>query len=302
MKRAFLHLVLLINILSFNFYAQNYNPRNTVVVVDMDDVFVQSHKFNLGLYFLNLIFLKNPAFLWKMATDSTFYKEIMYMYSKKGINDGGSTYNLAMTAQLYPAFQPYFDSILKKFHTTRSLIDDVIALLRDVKSAGYTIMVATNRDRIGFEIIMSHLHFNSLYYGTPLFDAVLTAQKAPFVQVTTLSNGKRFSKFNPNTKWDNYITSVNAFKPKKAYYEALRSIADKYTQTHANSFDTSKPLLVFFDDLIKNVTGASISGYAIKSFVVPQVNKAEQMRLDLSLLGIIVADTSRLNQSKTISL
>ena len=292
MKNFFLHLILCINLLSLNLYTQNYNPKNTVIAVDMDDVFVQSHKFNLGLYFLNLIFLKNPSFLWKMATDSTFRKEIMHMYSKKGINNGGSTYNLAMTAQLYPAFQSYFDDILTKFHSSRSLIDDVVTLLRDIKSAGYTIIVATNRDRMGFEIIMNQLNFNTLYYDAPLFDAILTAQRAPFVQATTLPDGKRFSTLNPKAQWDTYITCVTAFKPEKAYYKGLRELVDTYATSHTGSFDTQEPSILFFDDQIKNVTGAALSGYGIKAFVVPQADKADQMRLDLASQGVVIPYTS----------
>lgn len=271
---------------------QEYTPDNTVLAFDMDDVFVKTHVFNLATYYLHLLFVKNPSFTWRLLTDTTFRTGIFTINLTKGQNDYGLSYNLARTAALYEPLQSIFDTILERFHSDRSLIPDVINVLRDLKSMGYTLVVATNRDRVGFEITMKHLHFDTLYQGARLFDLIVTTDSIPFIKASTDATGKRFSKKNPLPVYDGYIKSIAPFKPSKQYFENLRNFINEYAKSTSHLHEKN-PHIIFFDDQQKNVDGAKKSNADITAFFVPKNHKGQAIKKALASCGIIVPQNER---------
>lgn len=275
------------------------NPRESVIAVDMDDVFISPSMVSILSYAAYSAIFLLPGFWWRKVTDNYFNENLALIFSKgnfvglaeRNLNVdcayGSITFRLAELARIYGPFRQSLDPLLIAIHTKRFLLDQVIEILKKLKDKGYTIVVATNCDRIGFELKMKALNFDTLYNGKRLFDAVVVAGKSDFIKLTTLGNKRRFSKLKPNIVFDKYITTAPAYKPEKAYYQVLRDVVNKYVADHPALFDTLAPHIVFFDDKKKNVIGANVSDLDIHAYQISKKDQAPSMRIGLeSYFGV----------------
>lgn len=291
MKRIPLYLVVFLGILS-NFSLSRANPRSKVFVFDMDEVFVDTNRLKTASSVIVQTLTTIPFFMWKMSTVRGFKKKFNAIFSKENkIKDpahyNNASYKLSQVARLYKPIRKSFDSLMRSIHQTgRYLVKDVASIIKKLKDRGYTVIVATNRDRMGFELTAQKLKFGQLYNGKRLFDAVIVGDAKDFVKETTI-NGKRFSKFTPNEKYNDYITHAPAYKPGRAYYKVVRDVVDRYVAKHSNAFDTPSPDIVFFDDKEQNIKGANTSNLNITAYQVPHTNKGTSVHNNVSRnLGI----------------
>jgi hypothetical protein len=134
---------------------------------------------------------------------------------------------------------------------------------------------------------MKHLHFDTLYYGKPLFDRALVIDSTPFIMATTDASGKRFSQKVPQQQYDFFIQTTPYFKPTKDYFENLRSLVDTFAQT-SSLFAEKSPHIIFFDDQVKNVMGANQSNTDSASFTVLKSQRALSIKNALAACGIII--------------
>jgi len=265
-------------------FATHTNPQRQIIVVDMDDVFVEAHNWSIKAHVYATIASILPHLAWKMLTNRSFRKNVKQIFKEHKQDN-----ILIALARLYKPLRKKVDSLLRAIHSKRNLIPDVIELFKALKDRGYTIIVATNRQRIGFEITAKVLKFDQLYNGQRLFDAVITGGTNIIPTLATI-NGKRFSQLATDPLLDDYITVANAEKPDKAYYQVVRTVVDNYVTAHQEQFDTSSPEIVFFDDKQKNIDGANTSNLTIAAYQVPDRNKGASMRRNVeSYLGISLA-------------
>lgn len=270
--------------LSLTPYATHTNPRSQVIVVDMDDVFVDAYEWSIKAHVYANIASTLPHLGWKMLTNGRFRKNVKQIFK-----DHKQDNILVALARVHKPLRKKVDSLLRAIHSKRTLIPDVIELFKALKDRGYTIIVATNRQRIGFEITAKVLNFDQLYNGQRLFDAVITGGTNIIPTLATI-NGKRFSRLTTDPLLDDYITVANAEKPDKSYYQVVRTVVDNYVTAHQEQFDISSPEIIFFDDKKKNIDGANTSDLNISAYQVPDRKKGASMRRNVeNHLGISFA-------------
>jgi phosphoglycolate phosphatase-like HAD superfamily hydrolase len=293
MKKIFLKVTLFISALS-GFNISEANPRLKVFVFDMDEVFVDARLWHIGSYFTLKSLVMSPSLLWRMSTNGSFRKKVKTIFSKKNKIKDPETHNsfsfkLVELARIYKPLRSSFDTLMKRInYSGRKLIDDVIEVIKELKDRGYTIIVATNRDRMGFELTAKKLGFDQLYNGQRLFDAVVVGGIKDIVERTTI-NGKRFSRLTTNQAYDTYITQAPAYKPDTAYYAVVRSVVDNYVAAHADKFDTTSPGIVFFDDKQENIDGANNSNLDIEAYQISSKHKGLSLRKNASIaLGMVL--------------
>jgi FMN phosphatase YigB (HAD superfamily) len=259
--------------------------KKNCIVVDMDDVWLKANKGNIGL-FVTRFMVTNPLFSWDVISNGSLRKKVKAVISKGDDKEVGFSFKLAQAARGNKALEKSYDTILKKWQRERRLVKDVIDVLKRLKDQGYTIIVATNRDRMSYEITARKLKLDRLYNGKQLFDHVITGGDADFVTFTTNDNGKRFSKLNPDSRLDSYITSAPAFKPSKEYYQVVRDVVEAYVSNNLSKFATAHPRIIFFDDTLTNIEGARAASVDMVAYQVPKEDKADAMQKDLeSALG-----------------
>lgn len=276
-------------LVSFGIFA---NPRENVIVVDMDEVFVDPKLWDIGTHILKTNIFNIPSFSWNILTNSKFrkrFRTIIRNDNNQPQIGHGFTFKMAAIARLHKPFRSSYDTILKSVHNKRTLDYCVIRLFRKLKDQGYTIIVATNRDRIGFEITAKKLKFDQLYNGKRLFDKVIVSENTDFVKATTVKS-KRFSKLNYDQKLNDYITVAAGYKPNKDYYQVVRDVVNTYTTEHQEQFDTSSPHIIFFDDKQENVNGANSSNLDITAYQVPAKERALSMQNNLKQCCAIVTE------------
>lgn len=275
------YLPILFSLISFIAFT---NPREHVIVVDMDEVFVDARKWSIGADIIAMGIFKWPSFLWNTTFNKKFKKRFKTISDGTSLQTGesihGFTCKVAEIARIYKPLRPLFDRLVRSVHSKRKLAKDVIALFKKLKDHGYTIIVATNRDRIGFEITANALKFDQLYNGERLFDAVIVSQEFDFVKTTTIGK-KRFSRINQKAKLDGYITNAQCHKPDKAYYEIVKDVVNAYATAHQDQFDTAEPQIIFFDDKQENIDGANNSNLDITAYQVPEKKRALSMMHNL---------------------
>lgn len=291
MKRILLYISVFLAALS-HCKLSEANPSKKVIVFDMDEVFVNINKWKTGASVLTHALTQMPLFMFKMSTDSRFRKRVNAIFSKKNKLTNPESYNnvsykLSQLARIYKPLRKIFDSLLISINQTgRYRITEVVEIIKRLKDCGYTVIVATNRDRIGFELTAKKLKFDQLYNGKRLFDAVIVGDAKNFVKETTM-NGKRFSKFAPNPAYNDYITHAPTYKPGTAYYKVVRQVVDDYVAKHSNKFDTTSPDILFFDDKKENINGANKSGLNITAYHVPNSGKGKSIHKNIcNNLGI----------------
>jgi len=244
--RLILLLLIIYQQLESNDIQNNFVPGNTVLAFDMDNTVIKPY-FDWKAYFLYLVFVKNPLPLWRLTTNQ------------------------------------YISSIFERLNKRRLMIPDVLNLLLKLKSMGYTLVVATNGNQSGFEYIMNYLNFDTLYYGKPLFDLIVTTE-----DIIDDAIDKNFLQKSPSLG-SSYIKTTPHFKPSIDYFKSLRLFIDDYAQSSPN-LQSKTPHIIFFDDIKDNVEGAQNSNVDITAFIVPKYYKGEGMKKNLTSCGIAVKE------------
>jgi hypothetical protein len=258
------------------------NPHTHIACFDMDEVFSDFDSFSAVPAGLAL-FVTNPGVMLNLAIRPALRKKLTQA-GKASL----SAIHLGDLARGYRPLRSNFDTMMSLFHEKRRLVQSVIDVLISLKDQGYTIIVATNRDRIGFELTAKKLGFDTLYRGKRLFDHVITGGKVDYTASTTARNGRRFSRLSYDSAYDGYITQSGSYKPDADYYQVMRQVVNAHAAQNADRFDTDEPTIIFFDDKHSNVEGALISDCGITAFQVPVSSRAQSIRENLKLLQIDV--------------
>lgn len=245
------------------------DPKTHCVVVDMDDVFVKANKGNIAWHLLG--YVTDPFFWYHSLNDGRLEK--MKAVLSKSENGSSFAFRLADAVRGNNSLEKQYDSFLKKFQRERRLVRHVIDVLRSLKDKGYTIIVATNRDRMSFELTAKKLKLWTLYHGKKLFDLVITGGNQDFIKATTNGEGKRFSRFAFDATHDGDVIQLPYSKPDKEYFVQVRGAVNNYVQRHPEKFAASAPTILFFDDQTANIKGAEEADVDIKGFTVPAKKK-----------------------------
>ena len=241
----------------------------------MDEVFADLNISKVLLHSL-WYFTRNPRTLY------TLFSTDLWGKFKASGKASFSAESLGDLAKDYPALPYDFDQLMYICHGQRLPCQPVIDLLIQLKDQGYVLVVATNRDRMAFEITAQSLGLNTLHKGGPLFDHVITARHADYKTATTNKEGKRFSKLRFHLPND-YVTEVKGFKPGLFYYQKMRTCVDALFIKKGLA---TSPKIIFFDDNTSNIIHANATDLNITGFLVPSTKRAEAIAKDLAIIGI----------------
>jgi phosphoserine phosphatase len=258
------------------------NPRTHIAFFDLDEVLIDFDSFSAIPTALSF-FIANPQIMLDLAIKPELRTKL-----KEAGKANLSVDHLGSLARSYRPLQANFDPMMNIFHGQRRLVKSVIDVVISLKDQGYTIIVATNRDRIGFELTAKKLGFDTLYRGKRLFDHVIMGGNVDYTASTTARNGRRFSRLSYDRTYDSSITESGSYKPDANYYQVMRHVANAHAVQYSDKFDTDQPTIIFFDDKKMNVERALISGCGITAFQVPATNRAQSIRENLKLLQIEV--------------
>lgn len=265
------------------------NPSSTVVIFDLDYVLVDiNHWRVLGSIFAYVG--KNPSFIWKAVCPGYELNKLFSRVYKIHTSGNGTdtTYNLIDIAHAYPSFQNNFDYWFRYIQSNISPVPDVLETCRKLKDMGYTIVIATNRERIAFELAWDKLGTLGYHNGQFLFDFAVTTKPLGknFVDMTRyVTKPGRFSSLEPNAAYDNVIIDIPYYKPDKNYYQALKAHIHEHAQKKGM---TAEPSLIFFDDARKNIRGAFLSNQITNAFHVPSKKRAQVIKRKLRRIGIVL--------------
>lgn len=161
---------LLIHLGTIKSMDQQLTPQNTVIVSDLDDVLIQKsllHKINLVaggawkdprntiIYLQALSKLKS-----KYTKDANGVKDTLQDHEGNKIN--GLTFQFLYHGAQDENLTPYVPWIINTMEQSRSYIDGTKKTYEYIAAKGYTLVLATNKDRTSFDIANEQLKLSSL--------------------------------------------------------------------------------------------------------------------------------------------
>jgi hypothetical protein len=230
-----LHLLFLSICLS----AGSFNPSNTIIISDINEVLVDSSELilNVGRQLKKIAdyFVKNSE---------TSAKE-----SSRDDRPNGTTFNLLYQAMRRPYIIPYIPWILnhrKKVHHFITGTEKIYHYLKYTK--GYTFVFATNQDHLSYN--MMPLILGKLFTCLP--DKVFVAQPGNSPEIiamlqtfanapTTPANYKQLLEQALTIKPTEIVLHAPRKKPEAAYFQYVEEHLDKNKN------------MIFIDDMINNV-------------------------------------------------
>lgn len=248
-------------------------PENTQLQFDIDETIVEKNRFQLWIDLIKDLHYRVDLLFPLLFTNA----------DPNYINCAiGHPWNLYYQAINRPALRPYVDQFMKRVASSHHLIPGVIDILMRLKQKGYSIVYATNKDRISYAYTINALKepFSSLpdavlVYFRKKTDPIMNAIKH-FID-TAGEQEKEFADMMRNV-YDQtdteLITHAYKMKPSQEYVSKQREIAgDKK--------------IIFFDDLAKNVEAMSFDQNSIGIQVFAS---AESILNPLFQLGIFSHD------------
>jgi len=216
-------------------------PQNTIIISDLDDVLI------LKSLFLSCIAeLKNLTGDYKKDADGI--KEALQ--DKKGNSVAGLTFHLLFHGMRKSYLTPYVAWLTEHLEQSRRLVDGTEKIYRSLKAKGYTIVFATNKDRVSYDFTAQAMgnKFTSLaekvFVAHPGNSPELIAQLQAFADLpTTPTSYKKLLHHTLTVQPTETILHAPGKKPDQQYYE--------YVEQH---LDQNKNK-IFIDDRATNVEG-----------------------------------------------
>ena len=231
-------------------FAQN-SPQDTAVIFDLDDVIIKKtkgYKAQIALYGFQL----NPIATWSyiqglMGIKSRYGKDSTMFHKGEKIN--GLTFDFLYHGMQDPLILPYAAGLVKKIEQSRDFIPSTEKIIHYLKSKGYPIIIATNKDRISY-------NYAAEYHGaalTNLADKVIVAHPGNSQQLLTDIGEFAALPATPQDYKQLYHDAVTAQPTKVILHAPTRKPETPYYQF---VFDAAKDYknLVFIDDNKENIT------------------------------------------------
>jgi hypothetical protein len=225
--------------------AFNLRPSNTIIWSDVDDVVISKSFFLSGMSQLK-------SLVGDYKKDSSGLKESLK--DKKGNSINGLTFHLLYHGMRKPYLTRYVAWMVNTLEKSRRMIEGtekIYRYLKDVK--GYTIIFATNKDRISYDITTNALgnKFTSLaskvFVAHPGNSPQFIAQLQTFADLpTTPASYKEFLQKTLTIQPTEMILQAPSTKPDRQYYE--------YVESHLEADKN----MIFIDDKSENVVGFEI--------------------------------------------
>ena len=222
--------------------ASNLLPSNTIIWSDIDDVIISK-----SFFFSAVAELKNLVGDYKKDKDGI--KE--ELRDTKGNDISGFTFHLLYHGMRKPYLTRHVSWMVNTLEKSRHMIggtEKIYRYLKDVK--GYTIIFATNKDRIAYDITAHALGdrltglASKVFVAHPGNSPQFIAQLQTFADMpSTPASYKEFLQQALTTQPTEMILHAPGKKPDREYYEYVES----NLQADKN--------MIFIDDKASNIAG-----------------------------------------------
>jgi len=237
---------------------ESLTPENTVFSFDIDDVIIQKsfwHKGKLVVggilqnifgatdYIRALLNVKNSY-----KRDSNGVKEDLC--DKHGNEIGGLTFHFLYLGMRDPRLTPYVAWIIETVEHSLCFIDGTKKIIAYLKAKGYTIVFATNKDRVSYDMTAEALGNEFTHIAAKVFVAhpgnseTILAQLKEFAELPTTPVSYKQLEYKTRTAQPTTtILHAPDRKPALPYFQYMENTvgADKH--------------IIFIDDKIENVNG-----------------------------------------------
>lgn len=249
-------------------------PTNTIIISDIDDVLIQKS------FFLNSISLLKNLIGNDKKNDDTIKKSLT---DKKENHIHGLTFHLLYNGMIRPFLTPYTSWMVHHFESSRSIISETQKIYEYLKTKGYTIIFATNKDRIAYDITAQSLGnsftdiASKVFIAHPKNDPQLISQLQAFADLTTTPQSyKDLLKKTLSIQPTEMIFHVPGKKPDFHYYDYLEK-----------NLDADKNM-VFIDDKLRNTQGfQELQKNSLAQRIGIVFKNAQQLAQDFVDLGIL---------------
>lgn len=250
------------------------SPDNTIIISDIDDVLIQK-----SFFLTSVAQLKN--FVGDYKKDADGIKESLT--DKKGHSINGMTFHLLYHGMRKSYLTPYTAWMVEHLETSRRFIDGTEKIYRYLKTKGYTIVFATNKDRIAYDFTAQSLGttFTSLaskvFVAHPGNSPEFIAQLQTFADLaSTAKSYKELLQKTITIQPTEMILHAPGKKPEQQYYD--------YVEQHLDSTKN----MVFIDDKATNVAGFNALKNQSSAERIGIVFKdSQQLAQDFVNLGIL---------------
>lgn len=273
-------LSLLLSMVCYTIVAKELNltSANTILISDYDEVFEQKNLFLTGV-----AQLKHIAGDYNKSTDND-KNDTSVVKNKKKRSVNGMTFVLLNASMRRPYLAPYIASMVKNFEQSRRLIkgtEKIYRYLKDVK--GYTIVFATNKDHVAFDISSKALGdtYTSLaskaFVAHPGNSPEFIAQLQAFADLpTTPASYKNLVHRALTIQPTEHILHAPGAKPDLAYYQ--------YVEQNLGPDKN----MIFIDDKAKNIKGFNaLQATSPGQRIGIQFKNPQQLAQDFIKLGLL---------------
>ncbi|HJZ24256.1 MAG TPA: hypothetical protein VJ201_07410 [Candidatus Babeliales bacterium] len=237
-------LLLLLSIFCSSILPKEFDltPKNTVLISDLDEVLIEKSLFLGGVAQLRHL-------TGEYTKDTDGKRETLR--NKQGNSIGGLTFHLLYHGMRKPYLTPHVGWMIKTLEKSRCFIDGTEKIYRYLKDKkGYTIVYATNKDRISYDIAAQALgdKFTSLagtvFVAHPGSSPQVIAQLHIFADLlTTPASYKELLHKTLTVQPTAHILHAPGKKPDREYYE--------YVEENLGPDKN----MIFIDDKPSNIRG-----------------------------------------------
>ena len=248
----------------------NLTPENTFIAFDLDEVLLQkTFWFKPKLIFGGIALhpLNGYSYIRSLANVKSAYtydadRAEDVLYDEYGDEINGLTFHSLYHGMRDKRLTPYIAWIVETMECARNFITGTKQIIEYLKSAGYPIVFATNKDRISYDITAQTLgdEFTNLatmaFVAHPANTPRLLNTITQFAQLTdTPESYRTLAEHAINIQPTNTIVHIPAKKPELMYYQQIHS-----------TLGTDKNF-IFIDDKKFNVDGFNILQSSTNAFV-----------------------------------
>ena len=249
-------------------------PENTIIISDIDDVLIQK-----SFFLTSVAQLKNLVGDYKKDVDGI--KE--ELEDKKGHSISGLTFHLLYHGMRKSYLTPYTAWMVEHLESSRRFIEGTEKIYRYLKTKGYTIVFATNKDRISYDITARAMGTKFTNLASKVFVAhpgnspELIAQLQTFADLATTSKSyKELLEKTLHIQPTEMILHAPGKKPDLKYYEYVEQNLDQDKN------------MVFIDDKASNIAGfETLHNNSSAERIGIVYKNAQQLAQDFVNLGIL---------------
>jgi FMN phosphatase YigB (HAD superfamily) len=236
----------------------NLTPENTILTFDIDEVIVKESfwikpKLLLGGIYQNPFNTINYIYAFlnlKNAITPDMHGIIKALFDDYGNPINGITFILLYQGMRDPLLTQYVEWILETMEHSRSFIDGTYDIISYLKKKGYNIALATNKDRVSYDMTAQVFGEKFTNLATKVFIAqpgntlATLAQLKKFAeQPTTPESYKQLEYKTRTIQPTETIFHVPSTKPNVPYFQYIETIVGPDKN------------IVFIDDQLKNIKG-----------------------------------------------